>query len=87
MNISSDQAERLTELHREIHDRVEEFKQICRETMETREYQQFKYRTLGHLEPGVSEDTEWVTKYSSIDSLEKVAEKAMDSVESDEDEE
>ena len=76
MNISKEQAERLVELSRVILENLNEFKSICRETMERQEYEQFKYRTLGHIEPVVSEDHEWVTTYSSIDSLEKVAESA-----------
>jgi len=78
MNISVNDAERLAEIADEINELVDEFKQICRRTFERQEYDQFKYRTLGHLEPAVNDNHEWMTKYSSIDSLAKVAEKAVD---------
>jgi hypothetical protein len=80
MNVTQEQANRLVELREEIQERLGEFKQICRETMHKSEYDQFKYRTLGHIEPVVSEETEWVTRYSSTDSLESVAANALNDV-------
>lgn len=71
--ITKTQAARLVEISNEINQMLEEFKGICRRTMNPVQYDQFKYRTLGHLEPALIEDSEWYTKYSSIDSLEKVA--------------
>ena len=87
MNIDLENAQRLNELVGEIAERMDEFKQICRTAMSSNEYQQFKYRTLGHLEPGLLNDSEWITSYSAIDSLEKVAENALEEAEGDEDEE
>ena len=72
MNITKEKVERLQKLQEQIHEDLDEFKQICLDSMNCNKYNQFKYRTLGHIEPAVSEDTEWFTKYSSIDSLEKV---------------
>lgn len=81
MNISQENAERLQELFEEINERVNEFKHICRQSMSNGEYEQFRYRTLGNLEPAIALDQPWVTTYSSIDCLEEVAQKALDSVE------
>jgi hypothetical protein len=80
MNVTQKQADRLVELHQEIQERLDEFKQICRKVMPPREYDQFKYRTLGHIEPVVSEGTEWVTRYSSLDSLQEIAANALSNV-------
>ena len=76
MNITSESAERLQELVQIMQESLDEFKHICKTAMTSSEYQQFKYRTLGHIEPALFEDSEWVTSYSSIDSLEKVANNA-----------
>jgi len=81
MNISTEDAGRLNEIAEEMATLLGEFKDICRHSMSSNEYQQFKYRTLGHLEPGISDDHEWMTEYSSIDSLVKVAENARDDIE------
>ena len=86
MNIDKESAERLKEITEEIIDLLGEFKHTVRNAMTSEEYNRFKYRTLGHLEPGLMEDSEWVTTYSSIDSLESVAQDALDSAEKDEDE-
>ncbi len=80
MNLDTEKAERLVEIVSEMSELLSEFKRICRENMHRSEYDQFKYRTLGHLEPALNEDTEWYTRYSSIDSLEKVAQEALDEV-------
>jgi hypothetical protein len=77
----------LLEIQQRIMNDVQEFKQICKELMSKSEYEQFKYRTLGHLEPAISEDTIWATKYSSIDSLEKVALRFGEEEEEDEQDE
>ena len=77
MNITSEDAAELQRLAREIAERVTEFKHICRKAMSQNEYQRFKYRTLGHLEPAVIEGSEWMG-VGSMDSLEKVADKAVD---------
>ena len=69
MEINQDNADRLQELFEEIHERVEEFKSICKRAMRPNEYEQFRYRTLGHLEPAIALDQPWVTTYSSIDCL------------------
>lgn len=87
--ITKAQATRLVEISNEMNQMLEEFKRICRNTMYPAQYDQFKYRTLGHLEPALFEDSEWYAKYSSIDSLEKVANNLMEEVnedDSDEDE-
>ena len=84
--ISTEDAERLKEIAEEIAQLLNEFKGICRSCMSKSAYDQFKYRTLGHIEPTVSEDHEWMTSYSSIDSLEKVANN-LEEIASDEDEE
>ena len=55
-----------------------EFKALAREVMPPQRYDQFKYRTLGHLEPAILEESEWVTRYSSITSLEAVAQDLAD---------
>lgn len=78
MKFQKENAERLKELVNEINERVEEFKHLCRTAMSRSEYDLFKYRTLGNLEPAVMEESEWVTRGSSIDSLEKVANQACD---------
>ena len=79
--MTTETADRMVEIVGEMTDLLSEFKQICRESMTRREYEQFKYRTLGHIEPALMEDTEWYTRYSSIDSLEKVAKNALGEVE------
>jgi hypothetical protein len=85
MTITKDKAERLVEIASEMAELLGEFKHICRNSMESNEYQQFKYRCLGNLEPGLIEESEWVTTYSSIDSLESVANNALDEAESEDD--
>jgi hypothetical protein len=80
MNINKEDAERLGEIVKEINERLDEFKHICRTSMSANEYQQFKYRTLGHIEPAVMKETEWITRYSSIDSLEQIAENASEDI-------
>jgi hypothetical protein len=85
--ISIEDAERLKEISDEIIVLVNEFKDICRSCMSSSEYGQFKYRTLGRLEPAVMEDHEWMTQYSSIDSLEEVANKLYGIAEEDEEDE
>lgn len=81
------QAERLQEIVAEMTELLNEFKQICRQNMEPNQYQDFKYRTLGHIEPALMEETEWVTTYSSIESLEKVAQSFSDEAEDNNEEE
>lgn len=80
MNLDAETADRLVEIARKMSELLGEFKEICRDNMERNEYEQFKYRTLGHLEPALNEETEWYTRYSSIDSLEKVAQEALGEV-------
>lgn len=80
MNISKDDADRLGEIATEMLKLLNEFKTICHQAMSLGEYQQFKYRTLGHLEPGLTDESEWITTYSSIDPLNKVAEKAAEEI-------
>lgn len=80
MNISSDDARRLQQIQSEMVELLNEFKDICRSAMTPNEYQQFRYTTLGHLEPSLMDETEWVTTYSSIKSLEKIALDADDDV-------
>ena len=87
MKISNENAERLGEIATEMAVLLDEYKNICRRAMEPQEYQQFKYRTLGHIEPVLNDDSEWVTKYSSLDSLAKVAAGAVDDASPDEEEE
>jgi hypothetical protein len=83
MKITPENAARLKELVGEMIERLDEFKSIVKKAMPRYEYQQFKYRTLGNLEPGLIEESEWITSYSSI-SLEKVAENAAEAVEDEE---
>ena len=78
MNIDKETASRLQEITGDMSNLLDEFKSICRRAMTSEEYRLFKYRTLGHIEPGLLENSEWVTTYSSIDSLEEVANKAAD---------
>ena len=83
MKINQENAKRLKEIAESLIEQLDEFKHICRNSMSSSEYQQFKYRCLGNLEPGLREDSEWVTRYSSIDSLEKVADNALNDADSD----
>jgi len=76
MNISQEDADRLGELQQEIAERLDEFKRICNRAMTRSEYERFKYNTLGHIEPATFNGSEWVTTYSSLKSLESVAEQA-----------
>jgi hypothetical protein len=80
--------EKLLDCIQNIQENLEVFKKICRDIMSPEEYNQFKYRTLGHIEPVVYEDSEWSTKYASLDSLEEVAERFnFDESEEDDNEE
>lgn len=78
MKISPSQAQRAHDIAQEISNLVAEFKDLARSVMSSGEYEQFKYNTLGHIEPGINKDTEWMTRYSSIRSLEQVAEDMED---------
>lgn len=78
MKITEEDANRLCILFEEINERLWEFKDICRMRMTPSEYEQFKYRTLAQIEPAIREDSDLVTRYSSIDSLESIAMNAMD---------
>jgi len=71
--------ERLAELATELEEGLNEFKEICRRSMSQQEYQQFKYRTLGHCEPAISTSQEWVV--SSCDTLAEVVERLEDELE------
>lgn len=83
--ITAEEAERLQEIAREVAELVDEFKGICRRCMSGPDYEHFKYRTLGHLEPAITEEHEWATRYSSIDPLETVANNLAEIAEEDED--
>jgi len=87
MDISSENAERLEEIQQEMLELLNEFKGICKTAMSRNEYEMFRYRTLAHIEPGLTFDSPWVTTYSSIDPLEKIVENAKDSAEDSEEEE
>jgi hypothetical protein len=78
MNITPEQGKRAQEIAQEMAELLAEFKALARTVMEPAQYNQFKYRTLGHLEPGLLEESEWVTRYSSLDSLEEVARNLAD---------
>lgn len=80
MNIDKENADRLQEIVQEMSKLLGEFKSICKDKMTREEYNLFKYRTLGHIEPALLEESEWVTQYSSIDSLEEIARKAGEDV-------
>lgn len=67
--------EKLLDCIENIQKNLGAFKKICRDIMSPEEYNHFKYRTLGHIEPVVYEDSEWYNRYSSLDSLPEVAEK------------
>ena len=86
MNINMDDANRLNELHNEMMEILNEFKDICRGAMTPREYEMFRYKTLAHLEPGLERDCEWVTTFSAITPLDAVVELTQDSVVEDENE-
>lgn len=86
MNINQDDANRLKELHEEMVERLHEFKNICRSAMTPREWELFRYRTLAHLEPGLTADSEWITAYSSITPMDEVVDLAGVSVEDEDDE-
>jgi len=77
MNLKIKSAERMQEIAEEMISLLNEFKHLAKQSMSGPEYQQFKYRCLGNLEPGLMKESEWITKYSSIDSLEEVAENAV----------
>jgi hypothetical protein len=83
MTISLQNAERLTEIQQQMAELLEEAKNICRGAMTISEYDQFRYKTLAHLEPGLITDHHWV-----VDSkpLETIAENAQSDATTDDDE-
>lgn len=78
--------DRLMEIVGEISELLHEFKTIVRGKFTPSEFELFKYRTLAHIEPGLSEESNWVAG-PGVDSLEKVAEDFPDDEEDDEEEE
>ncbi len=76
MNISSVQAARLKELTEGMQEFLFEIKGICKHAMSKSEYEQFRYKTLANLEPGLSSDSTWVV--SNVTPLDEVAERAME---------
>lgn len=78
MKISKEDAERLQELFEEVNERVTEFKKICRNAMMSNEYELFKHRCLAHLEPGLLEDSDWLGRFTTLESI---AERAQDEAE------
>lgn len=79
MKINKEDAERLRELYDSMMESFAEIKHILRNGMSPREHEDFRYKTLGFLEPGLTEDHTWVTRYSSIVPLDKIVEEAEDS--------
>lgn len=79
MNIDSSDARRAETIVDEILELVQEFKKIAKGAMSASEYEQFRYRTLGHLEPALTTETEWFTsRYDSRDPLSKIVERMVD---------
>jgi len=66
---------RLEEIVNEIDKLITEFTDIVKSKMDRAEFEDFKYNTLGHLQPMINSNHDWVTsRYSSQKSLEKVSE-------------
>jgi hypothetical protein len=63
---------RLHEITEEMQELLQEFKDICKKKMTQNRYELFKYRTLGHIEPVISKENDWLPDMG-IDSLEEVA--------------
>lgn len=70
-SVSTDEYQEIRENFHDIVEKVNEIKEFFRSVLSNEDYDQFKYRCLGNLEPGLQEETEWVTRYSSITSLEE----------------
>lgn len=58
------------ELFDQLRETFEELKSHIYNCLPQHERDRFKYNCLGHCEPGLFEETVWVTRYSSIRSLE-----------------
>ena len=86
MNITLENAVRLRELWESMVESFDKFRGICQDSMTKEEYRQFKYRTLGHIEPCLTEETEWFTEYDSRDSLEKIVTRAEEEQSEEEEE-
>ena len=89
-NIDQETADRAQEVFAQLCENFNELRKIMRQSMTHEEYQNFKYRCLSHAEPALFEETEWVTRYSSITSLEKYVQDLQgeaSEIEKDEDEE
>jgi len=84
MSFQKYDAERLVEIAKEIDALLCEFKSICKYGMSTEEFQGFKYRTLAHIEQGVTEQNDWMPDLG-IDPLEVVAQRALDNCDDDDD--
>ena len=69
--IDQDEIDGIRESFKEAVERINEIKEFFRASLTSSSYDHFKYRCLGHLEPGLFEETEWVTQYSSITSMEE----------------
>ncbi len=79
MNITEEQGRRAMEISEEMIALLDEFKKLAKSVMTDSEYQNFKYNTLGHLEPGLITDHAWFTgRGSSIKSIQYVAEDMAD---------
>lgn len=70
-NTSTAEAERIREAFEELREKFSELTNLIKDKLEPHERDQFKYNTLGPCETSLFEETDWVTQYSSIHSLEK----------------
>lgn len=80
MNIED--ATRLREIVDEMTELLDEAKSTCQASMSRVEYEQFRHKTLAHLEPGLIFDHEWVT---NAVPLEKVADHLLENAQAEED--
>lgn len=60
-----------------MNDLLDEFKRRARQHLSSSQYEMFKYRCLGHCEPVLKEENEWLPDYN-IDTLMSWAEKIED---------
>ena len=84
MNISKENAERLGEIANEMIELLNEYRNICRNGMTPSEYERFRYNTLAHLEPGLTQENTWVNG-NNVQGLDLIAEHALEEAEDGED--
>lgn len=74
MKLTEEQFSDLENAFAQFCEGLESFKDICQSIMTDHEYNQFKYNILGHIEPLVSENHEWMTM--SSDTMNAIVEQA-----------